>query len=568
MAKSTSSGSVDKPKRKNLNKRGKKSVTKQEAVSTQEQEQEQEQEHYHHNHHHHHHHHPGKCKRSIFADSPVYNLLHYFEKAPDQWAARYILILSSVLLQTAVGLGGHSGKGTPPMYGDFEAQRHWMEITNYLPISQWYFFDLAYWGLDYPPLTAYHSWFLGKIGNFINSAWFHLNSSRGMESQGLIFFLRLTSIISELMIYIPAVLLLAHILGGKRYNLSRMDQIIIALIIVSQPGLTLIDHGHFQYNSVMLGLFLYSVIDLIHNNLVLASIWFVSCINFKQMGLYYSIFIFFYILSQLNHFQDLIAVGATVVVTQLIYLLPFLLSNHPIKTLQQILIRVFPFNRGLFEDKVANFWCTTNIFIKYRELFNDSSQLARLTSITTLSVILPINIYIFLKVKKAASSKSKSNIHKLKAPAIIYGFAYNALSFYLFSYQVHEKSILVALCPILLLLFIDPGDITMIQWINNIGTFSMYPLLYKDGLVLQYFVTQFLINWLIGFKLIIPKGWRHLNSIVIWCTYLGMMAYHAIDFMIPPPARYPDLWVILNTAISFVAFGYFWLWLIYRIYRL
>lgn len=49
------------------------------------------------------------------------------------------------------------------MHGDFEAQRHWMEITTNLPISQWYFHDLEYWGLDYPPLTAYHSWVLGKM---------------------------------------------------------------------------------------------------------------------------------------------------------------------------------------------------------------------------------------------------------------------------------------------------------------------------------------------------------------------------------------------------------------------
>lgn len=49
------------------------------------------------------------------------------------------------------------------MHGDFEAQRHWMEITIHLPISMWYFYDLQYWGLDYPPLTAYHSWLLGKM---------------------------------------------------------------------------------------------------------------------------------------------------------------------------------------------------------------------------------------------------------------------------------------------------------------------------------------------------------------------------------------------------------------------
>ena len=60
-----------------------------------------------------------------------------------------------------------SGQGQPPMYGDYEAQRHWQEITVNLPVNKWYFNstqnDLLYWGLDYPPLTAYHSYFVGKV---------------------------------------------------------------------------------------------------------------------------------------------------------------------------------------------------------------------------------------------------------------------------------------------------------------------------------------------------------------------------------------------------------------------
>ncbi len=30
-----------------------------------------------------------------------------------------------------------SGAGKPPMYGDYEAQRHWMEITINLPANEW-----------------------------------------------------------------------------------------------------------------------------------------------------------------------------------------------------------------------------------------------------------------------------------------------------------------------------------------------------------------------------------------------------------------------------------------------
>ena len=49
------------------------------------------------------------------------------------------------------------------MYGDYEAQRHWMELTIHLPLREWYTYDLPYWGLDYPPLTAYVSWLCGVV---------------------------------------------------------------------------------------------------------------------------------------------------------------------------------------------------------------------------------------------------------------------------------------------------------------------------------------------------------------------------------------------------------------------
>ena len=55
------------------------------------------------------------------------------------------------------------GINNPPMYGDYEAQRHWMEITYHLPLREWYSYDLQYWGLDYPPLTAYVSWICGYV---------------------------------------------------------------------------------------------------------------------------------------------------------------------------------------------------------------------------------------------------------------------------------------------------------------------------------------------------------------------------------------------------------------------
>lgn len=77
------------------------------------------------------------------------------------------IALVAILIRWTVASWPYSGMNSPPMYGDFEAQRHWMEITNGIPVAQWYKDtdgnDLSYWGLDYPPLTAFHSWICGKM---------------------------------------------------------------------------------------------------------------------------------------------------------------------------------------------------------------------------------------------------------------------------------------------------------------------------------------------------------------------------------------------------------------------
>ncbi|CAN3370076.1 dolichyl pyrophosphate Man9GlcNAc2 alpha-1,3-glucosyltransferase [Diutina catenulata] len=505
-------------------------------------------------------------RTSYLEQSPAHDLLQYFKKSPDQWTARYVVVMTALVIRGAVGLGGWSGRGVSPMFGDFEAQRHWLEITNHLPINQWYWYDLQYWGLDYPPLTAFHSWILGKIGTFLNPEWFALDTSRGLETDAVKNYMRYSALVSELLLYIPSVLLLVNLIA-KRFRLSRMDQIVTALVIIGQPGLILIDHGHFQYNSVMLGFFLWSVIELIRGRLVLASIWFICCINFKQMGLYYSTFIFVYILSQLKSFQQLVQVGVTVLVTQAVLLLPFIIAEAApggassiLESLTQILIRVFPFNRGLFEDKVANFWCVSNVVVKYKNIL-EAAQLSKLALLATIAAIIPINVILFYKLRKATKNEESTRVR-----SIILGFTGNALAFYLFSYQVHEKSILIPLLPATFLLCVDPNMIDIVQWINNVGCFSMYPLLKRDELGLQYFVTVFLINWLVGARLGVMKSRGWMWDLVIKGSYAAMIIFHIADKWFSPPTQWPDLWVILNCTISFGCFAFFYLWINYQAY--
>lgn len=131
------------------------------------------------------------------------------------------------------------GMGRPPLFGDYEAQRHWMEVTMNLPVHQWYVDgpdnDLQYWGLDYPPLTAYHSLLMGKLYDAVQPAprvsrsslcvcralYAHpdtvkLHSSRGLETPESKRFLRNTVLISDALVMMTAVFAFVHALYAKR----------------------------------------------------------------------------------------------------------------------------------------------------------------------------------------------------------------------------------------------------------------------------------------------------------------------------------------------------------------
>lgn len=509
---------------------------------------------------------------SLFRSSPLNDFLYPFKKAPNQWVARYIVIVFAIIIRCAVGLGPFSGENTPPMHGDFEAQRHWMEITTHLPISQWYFYDLQYWGLDYPPLTAFHSALCGWIGALFDPAWFALDASRGAESSDLKSYMRITALASELLCYTPAVMMYVRWMGRNYTKASSIDQTTIAAAIFFQPALIIIDHGHFQYNSVMLGLALLAIDNLLVDNYPLAALFFVGALAFKQMALYYAPVFFFYMLAKcvrprINLLRFL-GIAITTVVSVATVFFPFVVAGGSSQVVQ-IIHRMFPFARGLFEDKVANFWCASNVVVKYHTLFT-SSQLRNMSLALTILGISPSCIAIFYAPFKRLFT---------------WALAACSLAFYLFSFQVHEKSILLPWMPVTLLLNeIEPNCISMVCWFLNIALFSMWPLLKRDGLSLQYFLLGILSNWLMGnlswirmyacrvlpflsqrplATPVLPHSF--LWKLVIVGSYLSAAVLQILDIVMSPPANLPDLWVVGNVLVSFASFALFFLWLNYKV---
>ena len=483
------------------------------------------------------------------------------------------------------------------MFGDYEAQRHWMEITTQIPVSQWYFHDLQWWGLDYPPLTAYHSWLCGKIGSLIDPIWFALYTSRGSNDPTLKIFMRATVLVSEYLIYVPAVVVFVR-------RFSRLSAVgtwtsSVALVaILMQPATILIDHVHFQYNTVMLGFVTASMSSMLAERYLWSAIFFVAALGFKQMALYYAFSVFAYLLGNCVfpriNVPKLLGIAAITAASFAILLLPLVLGTlhdvrhgvdsrpdldgpHPplpifqglaahldtgasyypfVEQLVQMIHRVFPFARGLFEDKVANFWCALNVLIKLKKY--PSELLQRGAVVATLASIIPPNLILFFRPRK------------LLLPL---AFASTAWGFFLFSYQVHEKSVLLPLMPMTLLLAGNQGltknTRAWVGFANILGCWTMFPLLQRVDLRVPYAVLTLLWAYLLGLPPTSLSAYfeEGTSAGVQWFTffthsffYLVMGLWHVLEVSLQPPPDKPDLWVVINVGVGAAGFSLCYIW--------
>ena len=461
-----------------------------------------------------------------------------------------IITLLGLFLRWSVSLFPYSGAGKSPMYGDYEAQRHWQEITVNLDISKWYINsthnDLMYWGLDYPPLTAYHSFICGKVAKLINPAFVALNSSRGFESASHKLFMRYTVFVTDLLIYIPAAFLFCSLGVRSADEKSKALQCFSSLILY--PGIYLIDYGHFQYNNVSLGLFILAVALIMSNYDILGGISFVFALNYKQMELYHALPIFVFYLGKYYKFNGIIMFIVKVLFLGAMVILAFGACWYPfltdLKVAKQVLTRIFPFNRGVFEDKVASFWCSASIFFKFKDIFDHQTMSLICLAVTSL-LLIPSCLHLLFY--------SKPRVFK-------YCLINCSLIFFLFSFHVHEKSILLVAIPVCFICYEEP---LISMWFFVLSIVSMLPLLIKDGLLVAALCCVLLC-------LCSPLNNAHLSKFslaqsntiqtAINISYFGIFLLASMTIAVPPPSRFPDLYPVL---ISFYSCFHFCLLLLY-----
>lgn len=438
----------------------------------------------------------------------------------------------------------------------------------------------------------------------INPAWFALRSSNGFEEQLLKVYMRATVLVSEYLVYIPAIIILNRKFSRLR-GVNIWESSIALVAILLQPATILIDHGHFQYNTVMLGFVVASMSSILASRLLWGCVFFVAALCYKQMALYYAPAIFAYMLgvcmlSSLK-FRRLSAIAIVTLVSFAVMFAPLLLGalydsrsnkspipelnlaslppllswalnfvnpkawyHPPLLQLAQSIHRIFPFARGLFEDKVANLWCALNTVHKLNVY--PTAMLQRVSLLATFIFILPGCMVISLFPR---------------GELLPWAMASSAWGFFLCSFQVHEKSVLLPLLPMTILLGGDRGLGPEIRaWVglaNMLGTWTLFPLLKRDELRVPYFVISLLWAYILGlpptsFSLYTSVSARPSptttttnnlsipSRIVHLAFYAAMGIWHLLDAFVQTPDGKPDLWVVVNVAIGAAGFGMCFVW--------
>jgi alpha-1,3-glucosyltransferase len=191
--------------------------------------------------------------------------------------------------------------------------------------------------------------------------------------------------------------------------------------------------------------------------------------------------------------------------------------------------------------------------------------MARICLASTATAIIPSCISLLTNPKKSK---------------FLFALVNSSLAFFLFSFQVHEKSILIAAIPVILIFPVEPF---MSFWFLQVATFSMFPLLVKDGLLVAFLglsgfffgFTKLLVDytkeekhkdknflqilWRIG-RNKTGKMTENLAIFAFLASSLVEIALVFAFFFVPPPENLPFLHPLLISAFSCCHFALFFVY--------
>ncbi|XP_042649105.1 probable dolichyl pyrophosphate Glc1Man9GlcNAc2 alpha-1,3-glucosyltransferase isoform X2 [Tyto alba] len=473
---------------------------------------------------------------------------------------------------------------------DFEVHRNWLAITHNLPVSQWYYEATSEWTLDYPPFFAWFEYALSHVAKYFDPKMLVIENLN-YTSQATILFQRFSVIFTDIL-YIYAVRECCRCVNGKRAAKDILEKptFILAVLLLWNFGLLIVDHIHFQYNGFLFGLMLLSVARLCQKRYLEGALLFAILLHFKHIYIYvapaYGIYLLRSYCFTANNADGSLKwrsfsllhvalLGLIVCLVSALSLGPFIVLGQ----LPQVISRLFPFKRGLCHAYWApNFWALYSAMDKALTIFGLKCNFLDPTKIpkasmtgglvqefqhTVLPSVTPLGTLIctFISILPSVFCLW----FKPQGPrGFLQCLVLCALSSFMFGWHVHEKAILLAILPLSLLSVQRAKDAGIYLILTTTGHFSLFPLLFtppelpiKILLMLLFTVYSFsslkslfrrerpLLNWLETIYLI------QLVPLEIFCEIIFPLT--------PWKWHFPFVPLLLTSVYSALGVTYAWL---------
>lgn len=417
-----------------------------------------------------------------------------------------------------------------------------MAITYNLPIKDWYQDSTSEWTLDYPPLFAAFEFLLAIIAHSLGLDEALMLTKSNVRGESTRAFQKLTVVLADIVYYYAVYRLsaqlepsLGHTLASKKMNQEKdqrdrakssaiqqqclLDAIYrpdvtsgIALLLLLQPGLLLVDHIHFQYNGLLSGIFLLSLGSIVSGNYITGSFWFAILLNFKHIYLYcapaYGMYLLTaYCMGKSPNVSRVLSFTKRTSELAFIVLLVFVITYIPfadLTTLKQLISRLFPFKRGLTHAYWApNFWSIYNTADKIltfglganiQKVNFDFDSISRTKHSSSTSGLVEEYEHQYLATVRPTTTfilvglftlplviKLLMHTGKRSAPLFMKSVTLAAFTSFIFGWHVHEKAIIVVLLPMVPISFIDSNLRTTFLRLTLAGTYSLFPLLFQPA---------------------------------------------------------------------------------------
>jgi len=378
---------------------------------------------------------------------------------------------------------------------DFEVHRNWLATTYTLPINQWYTATHSEWTLDYPPLFAWFEYILAHIAVYVDNHIVDIHA-HNYYKYTTILFQRFSVIATD------AVLAFAVYKYCSIHSRVSSGIGIISFVVLCHPALLLVDHVHFQYNGMLLGILILSCtyIQTGHND-ILGGVLFAVLLCFKHIFLYIAPVYFVYLLRHYcmhTHTQQnittnntlhefiwrLFKLGCAVLSVFVITLVPWMYS------IGDVFVRLFPFQRGLSHAYWApNIWAIYNTIdrvayaiarrLGYNSITVRVSSTSGLVSIIDHAILPSVTPTHTAILTLATMAPALYNLWKYPHPKMfIPSLLYCSMCSYMFGWHVHEKAILLIVLPFAAICTWSTMHTTYYIILSYCSTISIFPLLF------------------------------------------------------------------------------------------